>query len=617
MGLHFRLMLCAICAVIVLTGCNSTPVKPVVKSEEQLQQEAQDQVKDLLERANTAEANQKLELLLDAAEILVQLGDTPWARSIINNLPVNANSEAPNYLKLQVKKRLIQSYIAAADGYYPLAYDRLNSDFIDDALPAMPANLAKDVYRLRAQLLFDMEFYAASTEQRVLLSNLQTSGDQASRENEALIWQTLMEIPLDELQRHVETAQDRELKGWYQLATLSKNNQTNLRQQLHQLDAWVAEWPDHPASLSLPADLQLLRQLLEEQPTRIAFLLPLTGKLGGAGNAIRDGFLAAYFERQQIEPQMPELRFYDTDNADINTLYDQAITDGNQLVIGPLSKDSILELSLRPSMPVPTLALNAIDNPLSSIENLYQFSLGVEDEARIAATKAFRDGHRRALIIAPNSPWGDRSVDAFIEQWRLLGGELTSDYRFEDTNDYVKVIQSALKLDESYQRAREVRSVVGHIEFEPRRRQDIDMIFLAAQAQQARQVKPTLAFHYAGDIPVYGTSQVYSGEENRKLDQDMNGMKFSTIPWIFNNQLPEKIAIQKYTDNYANFQPLYALGVDCFHLYPRLKQLEKVKQAHFYGQTGKLNLNENRQFVRQQVWAEFRGGLAKPLQEPK
>lgn len=617
MGLTTRLLLRTLSVLILLTGCETTPEKPAAVNEEQQQQLAMDRVKQLLDSAAKTDTDQKLALMLDAAEILAQLGDTPWARSIINNLPANANSDAPRALELQVKKRLIKSYIAAADGYYPLAYDHLNSDFVDDAIGALPIALAQSIYRLRAQLLFDMGFYAASVEQRVRLGDILTSGAQESQENDALVWQTLMEIPPDELQKHTATVQDRELLGWYQLAALSKNNQTNLRQQMLKLDAWVTEWPEHPASLSLPADLQLLRQLLAEQPRQIAILLPFSGKFGSAGNAIRDGFLAAYFERQKTETDLPTMRFYNTDNTDINALYDQVVLDGAEMVIGPLNKDNIIELSLRETMPVPTLALNTIDNPLASVPGLYQFGLGVEDEARLAAEKAWRDGHRRALIIAPNNTWGDRGTEAFIEQWRLLGGDLTNDYRFEDTNDYVKIIQRALQLDASNQRAREVRSLVGHIEFEPRRRRDVDMIFLAALASQARQVKPTLAFHYAGDIPVYGTSQVYSGQENRKLDQDMEGVKFSTLPWTFHSDLAEKQAIAKHTDNNPNFQPLYALGVDCFHLYPRLKQLESVRQAHFYGQTGKLSLNESKQFVRQQIWAEFRRGRAQRLVEAK
>lgn len=621
MGLNLRLPLHILALTLVFgqVSCKSTQTQPQELSfsyEQQLELSAE-RAKKLLERAEAAENEEKIALMLEAAEILSLSGDTPWARSIINNLPPLANPDAPSALELQVKKRLILSRIAAAEGYYPLAYDTLNSDFITDASSELPNTLAQGIFRLRGQLLYDMGFYASSVEERVKLGNVLPPGQTESAENDALIWQTLMQIPLAQLQKLAEQPKERELHGWYELAILSKNNQTNLEEQLAQLDQWLSAWPDHPASLSLPADLQLLRQLVENLPTKIALLLPFSGRLASAGQAIRDGFLAAMYEHSSSSQTVPELRFYDTERSDINTLYDQAVSEGAQLIIGPLSKGKILEITLRPTMPVPTLALNTIDNPKASVGNLYQFGLGVEDEARLAARQAWRDGHRRALIIAPNNAWGDRSVQAFALQWQVLGGELSSDYRFEDTNDYVKVINRALQLDQSNQRAQQIRSIVGKVEFEPRRRDDIDVIFLAAQAQQARQIKPTLAFNFAGSIPVYGTSQVYSGRPNKKLDQDMNGIKFSTLPWTFNDSLAEKKAIRSNTENSAGLQPLYALGVDCFYLYPRLKQLEQVAAAQYYGQTGTLKLNEQRQIIRQQVWAEFKNGRAQPLADAK
>lgn len=601
--------------LLALSACESTADKPGDAKGEVSAGQPEEQAKKLLASAENANPQQQYSLMLQAAEILARAGETPWARSILNNLPPTGAPEQTQLLPLQIRKRLVESHIRAADGNYPLAYDYLNDEFVNDALSGVPLELAQSVLRLKAQLLFDMGYYSTSVEQRVRLGDILSSGSEESQENEELIWQTLMEIPADELQRLSERAENRELNGWYMLANLIKNNQTNLREQIAELDNWVDQWPDHPASLNLPADLQLLRQLLEEKASQVALLLPFSGRLGAAGSAIRDGFMAAFYTASQHESAVPLIRFYDTANADVNTLYDRAIEDGAELVIGPLSKDSILELSLRPAMPVPTLALNTIDNPLATVPNLYQFGLGVEDEASLAADKAWREGHRRALVIAPNNTWGDRSVAAFVMQWQALGGELTHHYRFEDTNDYVKVIRHALQLDDSHARARQIRSLVGHVEFEPRRRQDIDMIFLAANAAQARQVKPTLAFHYAGDIPVYATSQIYTGTPNPKLDQDMNGIRFSTLPWLFNNHLPEKQNITKHTDNNPNLQPLYAMGVDSFHLYPRLRQLEKVTKSHFYGQTGRLNLNENQQFSRQQVWAEFKKGRAKRLSD--
>lgn len=599
---------------IALFACQSNESKPVQKDSLAVTGDTAQSVEALLARAERTDGLARIELQLQAAQGLVQIGDWDRARSIINNMPAQANtSQLP--IELQARLALVKSHLAAADGYYPLAYDYVNSSSLLSARSGLSSSLASEITEQRASLLFDMGFYAASVEERVLLQTQLSNDSPMGRDNEQRLWQTLMAIPVTELEQLISISTKRELEGWYRLAALSKDTQSNLREQLARLDRWILEWPDHPASLALPADLKMLKQLLEEQPRQIGILLPLSGPLSGAAKAIRDGFMAAYYEQQNQTADSPALRFYDTAHQDINALYDQAVADGAQLIVGPLAKENLQELALRPGLPVPTLALNTIDNPLGVVPNLYQFGLGIEDEAQLAAEQGWRDGHRRAMILAPDNNWGDRSVEAFVLRWRALGGEVTQDYRFTEKNDYSKIIKSALQLDQSEKRAQEMRAVVGSIEFEPRRRQDVDMIFLAAQASQARQIKPTLAFHYAADIPVYATSHVYSGKVDTKLDQDMNDIKFSTLPWFFEKHAAEKKALQSYADNSLALQPLYAMGVDSFHLYPRLKQLEAVRQANFYGHTGTLQLNDQNQFQRRQVWAEFKAGRPRLLAE--
>lgn len=599
---------------VTLVACQGNQRKPDHKDSVAAADDTARSVEILLAQAESAEGLARIDLQLQAAQGLVQLGDWDRTRAIINNMPAQANiDQLP--IDLQARLALVKSHLAATDGYYPLAYEYVNNPQLLRARMNLSPDLASAFTEQRASLLYDMGFYSASVEERVVLHELVRSDSPAGRDNDQRLWQALMAIPLAELEQLISISESRELEGWYRLAALSKDTQSNLREQLARLDRWVFEWPDHPASLELPADLKMLQQLLEEQPRQIAVLLPFTGPLSNAAKAIRDGFMAAYYEQQSHTADSPTLRFYDTSHQDINALYDQAVTDGAQLVVGPLAKENLQDLALRPGLPVPTLALNAIDNPLGVVPNLYQFGLGVEDEARLAAEQAWRDGHRRAMIMAPDNNWGDRSVEAFVLRWRALGGEVTKDYRFTEKNDYSKIIKQALQLDQSERRAQEVRAVVGRIEFEPRRRQDVDMIFLAAQASQARQIKPTLAFHYAADIPVYATSHVYSGKVDAKLDQDMNDIKFSTLPWFFEKHAAEKKALQTYADDSPALQPLYAMGIDSFHLYPRLKQLEAVRQANFYGHTGTLQLNDQNQFQRRQVWAEFKSGRPRLLAE--
>jgi uncharacterized protein len=139
------------------------------------------------------------------------------------------------------------------------------------------------------------------------------------------------------------------------------------------------------------------------------------------------------------------------------------------------------------------------------------------------------------------------------------------------------------------------------------------MIFLIADPAQARQIKPTFAFHYAGKIPVYATSQVYSGQPNPKADRDLNGIRFNTMPWLFDTASNEKQAIAQHTKSAAVYGRLHALGADAFRLYARLPQLEQVRDMRIYGATGALHMLSDGRIEREQIWVRFRNGEAQPL----
>ena len=113
-----------------------------------------------------------------------------------------------------------------------------------------------------------------------------------------------------------------------------------------------------PANRNLPDDLQLLQQLIAERPQKIALLLPQQGKLGKAGRAVRDGFMAAYYQAKQQNNQTPQIILYDSHAKDVIKLYEQAVSEGVQLIIGPLDKPKVTQLSQLDQLPVATLAVN-------------------------------------------------------------------------------------------------------------------------------------------------------------------------------------------------------------------------------------------------------------------
>ena len=218
------------------------------------------------------------------------------------------------------------------------------------------------------------------------------------------------------------------------------------------------------------------------------------------------------------------------------------------------------------------------------------------------------------MVIIPSQEWSERSARAFTNEWEKLGGVVVNRSQFQSGANYSTLVKDAMQIESSLVRNREMQELLGvPLQTSPRSRSDVDMIFLIADPAQGRQIKPTFAFHYAGNIPVYATSQIYSGQPNPKADRDLNGVRFNTMPWLFDTNNPEKQAVAQHTKSAAVYGRLHALGADAFRLYARLPQLEQVPDMRIFGATGALHMLEDGRIEREQIWVRFRNGEAQPL----
>tara|TARA_B100000446_G_scaffold67127_3_gene63708 strand:- start:1627 stop:3498 length:1872 start_codon:yes stop_codon:yes gene_type:complete len=597
-----------------LHGCGgSTPIiddRPTTD----IEQAAAVDIDALLNQAQMSRSPQKEQLLLQAAQHLSLQGEQHWARNLLNSIdPTLLDDEQ------FIAYTLTFSEIALADDAFFLAQRILTNPRLDQQWQTLAVEQQVLLRQRRADLFMVLGEPNASIEERLALQPL-INDPLLDIDNQDVLWQALMSMPVAELTyrsqkaANTPTLQNEDLRGWYSLALISKNNQGNLDKQLFQINQWVARWPQHPASLRLPKDLQLLQQLIEERPAQVAVLLPQQGRLAKAGKAVRDGFVAAYYQALANGSHTPVLKFYDTSEGDIVDVYNRASLDGADLMIGPLDKNKVTTLSQQESLPIPTLAVNYSEDVAEPATNLFQFGLSAEDEARQIARRAWVEGHRYAMILTTDANWGRRSADAFRQAWENLGGTIITQSEFTGEGDFSNVIKQALHINESQKRAQGVRALFPQpVEFEPRRRQDADMLFMVARPTEARQIKPTLAFHYASKLPVYATSHIYSGTEDRKADRDLNNIRFSTLPWFFDNNNATKQVIQQAANPAPSYQRLYALGVDSFQLYPRLKQLQQSEYTRLYGVTGSLSMNAQRRVEREQIWAKMNNGRAQSL----
>jgi hypothetical protein len=167
-------------------------------------------------------------------------------------------------------------------------------------------------------------------------------------------------------------------------------------------------------------------------------------------------------------------------------------------------------------------------------------------------------------------------------------------------------------LSRSEQRYQTIKSLLGEKpEFEPRRRQDIDFLFLVAKPNKARQLVPQIKFHRSGTLPLYATSHAYTGKQDTQQDIDLNALTITDIPWMFNDGNTDLAALG-FNDAGA-FARLYAMGVDAYRLIPELNQLSRDSLIVMPGATGNLSINEIGQVTRITPMGKFKQGRLEPI----
>ena len=438
-----------------------------------------------------------------------------------------------------------------------------------------------------------------------------TGGD--AEDNQWLLWNILMLADTDQLQMIQQKDLSESLSGWIELAIVVKKNgpYSDVQQA-------VNNW--RIANFSHPASAAVLDRITGEtatlvKPKRVAFLLPLTSPYGTAASAIRDGFET--MNNDQSASSRYQVRYYDY-GRDANSAalyYNQAINDGADIVVGPLGRQSIDSLLSSTEISVPTVLLSPpSDDQSAAQESLYQFSLSQELEAQQTAQRAWLDGHRRGVILYPQTPIGQRMASAFSGRFTELGGEVVSSqsYATEEV-DYSPAVRHLLGVDSSEQRISEMKNLLGgKITTEARRRQDIDFIFLAASNRNARLIKPVLDFFYAQNLPVYSTSRIFSGKLDPINDADLERIRFPDMPWMIatNVELESLRTFLQgaWPNRETSYNRLYGIGMDVFSILPRLQQMRNNPQLYYQGLSGNLSIDENGTINRQMLWARFSKG---------
>jgi hypothetical protein len=435
---------------------------------------------------------------------------------------------------------------------------------------------------------------------RISLGNLLQQPAQ-KQANIAAILEMLGSMPESTL--NAQPDMNSELNGWMALAKILKQRNQPNSDINRQIQQWRLAFPGHPANAEFlqaylsappPSNSPGTAPLPgTDNPTgaHIAVLLPTTGPYASAGKAIKEGLQAAYRLAASAQQQLP-LKFYDTAEDDIISLYNQALAAGAQQVIGPLVKEQIQSLAQNATISIPVLALNHVEN--ASQTQLYQFGLSPIDEAEALAIKARQDGRQSALILVPNTTQGQRIGNYLTSSWQSHGGTVAGIQSYDPKQHNVGEVFNQLIKSSSYPSAEKLSRA----------------LLLSANDATARELAPQLKYHQSTDLAVYAMPTIYAGHPRPAEDAELGSFSFCDMPWLFSDYFSGPLsqsALQKSWQGLPEaVSRLVALGVDAYNI---LGQLQQLSTSPVNGATGKLSINSENRITRKLVCAQYKGGI--------
>lgn len=455
-----------------------------------------------------------------------------------------------------------------------------------------PPKLAAYIWKTRAQLLFAQYKYVAGIHNLVQRS-VWLVNEQAQRRNNQLIFSRALEAV--ELGRGTNSpaAQhaDATTLGWLRLAQIKRNGPHQGPALQQALKRWENRFTGHPATgglLQTRFDYQPYSKPQPITPEKrvgqgpMILFLPLSGDIAQPARAIRAGFEHAH----AASGSGRRVIVVDSTGLDAHDMLQRARSTSAAMIIGPLKKHKVAALA-RQAPRLPVLALNQVDG-VSMPPGFYRYALAPEDEARTAARHAAAKGWHRALALVPQGDWGQRVLQAFRDAFAQRGGTLVDYARFDPGRyDHQYAVQSVLQ---SYHRGT-----------------PIDFVFIAARPTHARLLSSQLRFFHAATLPVIATSDIYSGIPAPRKDEDLDGVGFAVVPWLFREQtLPPHASSAG-----QRFPQLFAMGMDAWRLASRLAHGDLQAGDTIPGATGVLEVQPNGRIRRHLAWARFVNGHAR------
>jgi outer membrane PBP1 activator LpoA protein len=652
-----------IAAALFLAGCPSqAPQTPPAN----IQDEASASSDYYLKQLQQSSDDNKADWQLLAIRALLREGKLPQAGEQLKQLPKNLSSVQ------QVERQLLTAELQVANKSYVSARSTLGH--LDSG--SLSANQLVRFYQ--AQIAANqgkpsLPLIRAYVAQEPLLTGKahQTNLDQT--------WQALLQLTPQDMNSLVINANENVLQGWLDLLRVYQDNKQDPDLLKAGIKDWQNRYPQNPAAKTLPTQLNQVLNFTQASTSKIALLLPLNGQAKVFADAIQQGFEAAkngvaapaQAQQQQqpannpvqaaapadanangavstsapsaddapvtaAQPSTPsnaqitppqatnaQIKVYDTTSQPLAALLTQAQQDGATLVVGPLLKENVDQLS-GSNTTLNVLALNQPETPKDN-PNICYFALSPEDEARDAARHIWEQQKRQPLLLIPRGSFGDRVAKAFNQEWQKLGGQTVLQQGIGSAGELRQAVNSGgIRMSGtpiSAAPAPQAVTIAGLTIPAPpsdvpaESGGNVDAVYIVATQSQLTLIKPMIdmATTSRSKPAMYASSRSYQAGAGPDFRLEMEGLQFSDIPLLAgaNPQLLQQ-ASSRFRNDYSLVR-LYAMGMDAWTLANHFAEMRQLPGFQVSGTTGMLTASPSCVINRKLPWLQYRQGMVVPV----
>lgn len=358
-------------AALILAACSGRA--PQTPPPTNIQDEASANSDYYLQQLQQSSDDNKADWQLLAIRALLREGKLPQAAEQLGTLPANMSGTQ------RQEQQLLTAELLVAQKNNPAATDILGK------LDATQLSANQQVRFYQAQIAAN-QGKATLPLIRAFIAQEPLLKDKAHQDNIDGTWQGLAQLTPQELNNIIINADENVLQGWLDLLHVYQDNKQDPDLLKAGIKDWQNRYPQNPAAKNLPTALTQVSNFSQASTAKIALLLPLSGSAQVFADAIQQGFTAAQngLPVNTPAPVTPDatattptdatatpvtdiatpapvanpvatsnaqVKIYDTTTQPVAALLAQAQQDGATLVVGPLLKAEVEQLSTPPQYP--------------------------------------------------------------------------------------------------------------------------------------------------------------------------------------------------------------------------------------------------------------------------